>query len=268
MTICPVCSLPCKQITAQHIWKHNLSVEDFKSKYPATSLGNEEHIKRKKEEKQNRIIQDNRRCKQCNSLICNGDRNRRKYCSSSCAATYQNIHKKRITKTCNFCGRVFDTKSYNAKYCSFSCSCKTRTKRIPFKCEQCGKETSTLESKFKKAIRHFCSKKCVNMFFKGTTIRGTFNNNGHNGKSYIKPYRRLALEHFKRKCCICGYNKHEHLLHAHHKDCNKKNNVIENLLLLCPTCHGEEHLKIKEKAKQRQHSSVIEHQVGTLETPV
>lgn len=42
------------------------------------------------------------------------------------------------------------------------------------------------------------------------------------------------------KCERCDYDKRE-ILVVHHKDRNRKNNVLENLELICPNCHGEEH---------------------------
>ena len=41
-------------------------------------------------------------------------------------------------------------------------------------------------------------------------------------------------------CERCGYNKLE-ILHVHHKDKNRNNNSLENLELICPNCHYEEH---------------------------
>ena len=41
-------------------------------------------------------------------------------------------------------------------------------------------------------------------------------------------------------CERCGYNKPE-ILHTHHKDRNRSNNSMENLELICPNCHYEEH---------------------------
>lgn len=55
--------------------------------------------------------------------------------------------------------------------------------------------------------------------------------------------RRLKLRLLKLRglaCEICGYNKIE-ILHVHHKDRNRKNNDLDNLKLICPNCHYEEH---------------------------
>jgi hypothetical protein len=49
-------------------------------------------------------------------------------------------------------------------------------------------------------------------------------------------YRRIALTHFPRRCKLCDeddINK----LDVHHKDGNKKNNDLTNLVFLCRVCH-------------------------------
>ncbi len=54
-------------------------------------------------------------------------------------------------------------------------------------------------------------------------------------------YRRLALQHNAPRCTICGYDAHENVLEVHHKDKDRSNNELENLVVLCPTCHKELH---------------------------
>jgi len=51
--------------------------------------------------------------------------------------------------------------------------------------------------------------------------------------------------HPPHKCNRCGYNKHPQILNAHHIDHNRENNSLENLELLCPTCHNEHHFLTK-----------------------
>ena len=41
-------------------------------------------------------------------------------------------------------------------------------------------------------------------------------------------------------CERCSYNKVE-ILQTHHRDRNKSNNNLNNLELICPNCHFEEH---------------------------
>jgi chromosome segregation protein len=50
----------------------------------------------------------------------------------------------------------------------------------------------------------------------------------------------------QQKCERCKYSKIPEVLHVHHKDRNRNNNIIENLEVLCPTCHEEEHYNNKD----------------------
>ncbi len=50
----------------------------------------------------------------------------------------------------------------------------------------------------------------------------------------------MLFRHRGEKCERCGYDKVQ-ILQAHHKDRNTKNNTLNNLELLCPNCHMEEH---------------------------
>ena len=55
--------------------------------------------------------------------------------------------------------------------------------------------------------------------------------------------KRYIREKFDNKCCECGWDKINHVtgrspLEVHHIDGNYKNNLEENLVLLCPNCHS------------------------------
>lgn len=59
----------------------------------------------------------------------------------------------------------------------------------------------------------------------------------------VKHYRSLKvrlLEINGTSCQRCRYPKYE-ILQIHHKDRNRSNNELENLELICPNCHYEEH---------------------------
>lgn len=58
--------------------------------------------------------------------------------------------------------------------------------------------------------------------------------------SYIKNY---IFEKYNNKCARCGWNKrnpytHNIPLEVEHIDGNYKNNIEDNLILLCPNCHS------------------------------
>jgi len=60
-------------------------------------------------------------------------------------------------------------------------------------------------------------------------------------ESAASKYRSTALSVKEQKCERCGYSKYPEILVVHHTDRNRKNGVKENLELLCPNCHEEEH---------------------------
>jgi predicted nucleic acid-binding Zn ribbon protein len=85
--------------------------------------------------------------------------------------------------------------------------------------------------------RKTCSRACSNTYRTG--IRYKIGR----PKDNVKDQRAAKLHVFAsrgEKCERCGYNKKE-VLNVHHKDRNRKNNDLNNLELLCPNCHAEEH---------------------------
>lgn len=49
-------------------------------------------------------------------------------------------------------------------------------------------------------------------------------------------YRRLAFAHYDPLCAHCGFGVPA-VLEVAHLDCNRQNNDIGNLVILCPNCH-------------------------------
>jgi hypothetical protein len=49
-------------------------------------------------------------------------------------------------------------------------------------------------------------------------------------------YRRLAFENYPALCAHCGYGIKD-VLEVAHIDCNRANNGVSNLVILCPNCH-------------------------------
>ena len=98
-------------------------------------------------------------------------------------------------------------------------------KYIDLVCEECGKPIHKLKSKIAK--HNFCSQLCGNRY----KNRNTTNIEDSTA------YRRNAFAKYDHKCAICGWNKDERVLEVHHIDENRNNNNIDNLIILCPTCH-------------------------------
>lgn len=65
--------------------------------------------------------------------------------------------------------------------------------------------------------------------------------NGTNNPNYVdgsSTYRKFAFENKEIKCEICRENSY---CIVHHKDKNRKNNNLSNLMILCPNCHYKIH---------------------------
>lgn len=54
-------------------------------------------------------------------------------------------------------------------------------------------------------------------------------------------YQRIARETYGKSCTICGATKDEIQIDTHHKDGNHENNKIENLQVICASCHKKLH---------------------------
>jgi len=114
-------------------------------------------------------------------------------------------------------------------YCSQTCYGIASRKETP--CVVCG--SPILAS----ANAKTCSRACANK--NRTGIKYT----GRRPKDKVKDERALKLRLMVSRgiaCERCGYNKKE-ILNVHHKDRNHGNSDMENLELLCPNCHTEEH---------------------------
>jgi 5-methylcytosine-specific restriction endonuclease McrA len=127
--------------------------------------------------------------------------------------------------------RPIELKKNNGKvFCSATCYGISCRKEIP--CVVCGK--LILSGLNKKT----CSRACANKHRTGIRYKLHLPR-----KDKVVNTRALKLRLLKLRgniCERCGYNRIE-ILQVHHKDKNSKNNILDNLELICPNCHFEEH---------------------------
>jgi hypothetical protein len=93
-----------------------------------------------------------------------------------------------------------------------------------------------------------CSRACANKYRTGIKYKL-----GRPSKSKVKSQQLLKLRLLKirgEKCEKCDYSKYE-ILQVHHKDRNRNNNELNNLALICPNCHYEEHFLEKSWLKNK-----------------
>lgn len=101
-------------------------------------------------------------------------------------------------------------------------------KYVTINCSYCGKEIKRLQSVVNKTNSGFnyCSRECGNKH-KASLLK----------RNDSTAYRRNAFDYYEPKCAICGYDDEIELLEVHHKDENRNNNSLDNLIILCPICH-------------------------------
>ena len=151
-------------------------------------------------------------CKGCGEIIKVRDGKKvyetrlKKFCSSSCSATYYNAKRERKKRYCDFCGNEIKTKG-SKSFCSQNCYKKSVQKALVDKWKN-GEESGT----------------------RGVYLVANF-------------IRRYLLLKYDNKCEKCGWGKIHSItkkvpLHIHHKDGDCANNKENNLELLCPNCHS------------------------------
>lgn len=140
------------------------------------------------------------RCKQCKADL--SDRPKRKFCSASCSATFNNkLRVKRVYKVvkCQHCKtHITGRKAAGRKYCSLDCVYSAHRKRT--------------EQKAKAGL----------------------------GGSAV--WRLLGeKQNHKCKLCGQGelWNGKKLVLQRDHIDGDSSNNAMKNLRLLCPNCHTQ-----------------------------
>ena len=147
-------------------------------------------------------------------LNCNIETLNNKFCSRSCAASYNNkISPKRKTKkTCVICGEP--VKSYKYNRCEIHWN---EYKINKFKLKTIGEYRLKLKNKHPSWIH-----------------------------SHIRQFARSWLKHLtKLPCSICGYDKHVELCHIkplsefNDSDLLSLVNSEDNIIQLCRNCHWE-----------------------------
>jgi hypothetical protein len=138
------------------------------------------------------------------------------------------------SKQCEVCGKSFD-KPYHlsvsnwnkTKYCSISCSGKSKTSRIVGNCAYCSTKIERTPSVNSKYNRKFCSAKCYHLYRAELLPKEEQPRFGSGFSIQERQHRKKArsiLNHYLRDkkiprppCEICG----EPMAEAHHEDYNK-----------------------------------------------
>lgn len=147
------------------------------------------------------------------------------------AGEYINKRTKFLLK-CNECGYQWEALPTSTLYSDYKHKCPNCgfKKGKIVKCAYCGKEIYRSNSQLKKSKSgfYYCSRECGNRHKNELIMED--NKNPCN-------YRLSAFKTYPHKCMVCGWDEDERILEVHHIDENHSNNEINNLSILCPTCH-------------------------------
>jgi hypothetical protein len=157
-------------------------------------------------------------CKHCGGIFDSYKIEKRKFCSSSCSASFNNkIREKNNTPI----GKKFKDKS------KIKISFYLEKNK---KCLNCDKIVTN----------KFCNSKCQHEYKRKILFQKI--ENQEIGISH-KSYKKYLIEKFGGKCMECGWDKVNPItgkvpIELEHIDGNSENNSLENLKLLCPNCHS------------------------------
>ena len=144
-------------------------------------------------------------------------------------------YKRKPNIECLICKKLIYRRPYEIEktkgrvFCSASCygiSCRNENF-----CIVCGK---AILARFNKKT---CSRSCANKNRVGIFYKM---NRPRDKVTTQKAIKTQVLKIKGKNCERCGYDKYE-ILQLHHKNRNRDDNSIENLEIICPNCHYEEH---------------------------
>lgn len=171
------------------------------------------------------------------------------YCGSACVANAL----RGLGCPCLRCGKPTGSKDRGRRYCSHECrmAVSAEQRALPGKtCPQCGADFRPKSSR-----TAYCGKKCADLAH-GTRQIGKGNSQFKDGQSYATWFRKmrpLIADRDDHRCRVClnvdkpypvtrsGVTSMRSSLLVHHIDEEPANNVAENLILLCYTCHLVHH---------------------------
>lgn len=193
--------------------------------------------------------------------------NSRKFCSSSCAAKYNNKGRKVSRET-----RIKVSRKLQENSVNFNGIYKPLSLRSELKLtlQEKGKEKKCFNCGGELLDRHikFCCNNCQTEYNMKEYIARWKNGEeeGMKGEYGVSNYiRRYLFEKNGNKCEKCGWGETNEYtgkipLEVHHIDGDYKNNKEENLQLLCPNCHSltetfKSHNKEGRKARKKYNKS-------------
>ena len=121
------------------------------------------------------------------------------------------------------------------KYCSIKCRSQAQSKGKFVQCHICKKRIYRSPKNLIRSLskKFFCTKSCQTIWRNSEYVEGK-SANWKNGKS---AYRKILERSGKKSVCsLCGISN-EKIIVVHHRDHDRTNNKVNNLMWLCLNCH-------------------------------
>jgi len=152
--------------------------------------------------------------------------------------------RKMLISQCKYCNSKFKVKPWSIKrgwgiFCSRKCHYLGARKGRLVECDICKKKSYRSPTKLNhsKSGKFFCSKSCQTKWRNGEFV-GSRHKLWKDGSS---TYRDVIIKAgILKKCTLCHIGDRR-VLAVHHKDQNRKNYNLDNLMWLCHNCHHRVH---------------------------
>lgn len=145
---------------------------------------------------------------------------------------------------CEHCHNIFWVKGWSVRngwgrFCSRQCHYLEARKGKTVLCDVCKEKIyrNPVKIKLSKSGKFFCSKSCQTVW-RNREFSGARHKLWKDGSS---TYRDVLIKaDIKQICNVCRMNDRRVIV-AHHKDQNRKNYDLDNLMWLCHNCHCRIH---------------------------
>ncbi len=154
--------------------------------------------------------------------------------------------------SCQICKSSFYAKPSHiikgwGRYCSKSCHNESQKTGKTYACFTCEKAVyrNKKDQVGSKSGKFFCSKSCQTIWRNATVHTGNRHGNWNGGGA---SYRTILIKSGMVQICKKCHNNDKRILAVHHKDKDRQNNDLSNLIWLCHNCHYLVH-RHKEEAE-------------------
>lgn len=153
---------------------------------------------------------------------------------------------------CQKCSKVFYAKpswlrNGHGKYCSNTCHHASQRNGSILKCSICDKQVYRSQKNQRRSLsgKFFCTKSCQTVWRNSQLFA---NENHPNWSSGQFSYRQRLLRSDAVQACAKCSTDDMRVMAVHHRDRNRLNNQVSNLVWLCHNCHYLVH-HYKDEAK-------------------